>query len=203
MKTFLTSLMLIVVGISFLLLIPSQQLPAPMPWQIEHMPDGNIKVFTIHLGTSTYSQAQQSVHQYGQTAIFTQAGNQPSVEAYFDSINLGGLSAKLVLILDVEEHIVTQLLSRALDVRIQDSGAHRYTLKNSAQLVNAVVKSLVYIPSIKLDPDMVKYRFGEATSIKKHADIPDSEVWHYPHLGLSIQMNPRQKTILQYQQPSQ
>jgi len=201
MKKFLLGLVLIVVGIASLMLIPSKQLPAPMPWEVNTMADGNIKVFDIHLGSTTYAQAQQLVRQYGKTAIFTQDGSQPSVEAYFDSVNLGGLSAKLVLTLAVDEHVVEALLSQALDARIQDSGAHRYTLENSSQLVNTAVKSLTYIPSIKLNSDMVKHRFGEATSIEKFADMPESELWLYPDLGLSIHLNPNQKTIMQYHQP--
>ncbi|MBE9532754.1 MAG: lytic murein transglycosylase, partial [Proteobacteria bacterium] len=40
MKNIFISLLLIVVGIAALMLIPSKQAPAPMPWEVTIMQDG-------------------------------------------------------------------------------------------------------------------------------------------------------------------
>lgn len=201
MKNVFISLLLIIIGITALMLIPSKQVPAPMPWEVTSMQDGNSKVFDIHLGTTTYGQAQQILRQYGKTAIFTQEGEKSTVESFFNSINMGGLSAKLILNLSASELQINEMMSDALEARLQDSGAHKYTLNNNAnkELVNATVTAITYIPSVRLDAEMVQHRFGKADRIEPVADNDATEIWHYLKLNLTIQLNSQEKTILQYQ----
>ena len=200
MKKFTIGLLITVIGIASLMLLPSKQVPAPMPWEVTLMADGNSKVFDIHLGTTTYRQAQQQLRQYGKTAIFTQEGKAPSIEAFFDSINLGGLSAKLVLNLAIDESKISSMLSHALQARIQPSGARQYQLSNkdNAKLIDAPITAITYIPSVKLDEEMVRYRFGEADEIKQDPDNTNTAIWYYPLLGLAIRINKNEKTILEY-----
>lgn len=201
MRNFLIGLILFIAGIGALMFIPSTQAPAPMPWDVTIMEDGNSKVFGIHLGTTTYRQAQEFFHEYGKTAIFTEQGKASSVEAFFNSIHLGGLSAKLVLNLTVPEQTIKPMLSRAAEARLQPSGAHRYELNNidNAELTNATIRAVTYIPSIKLNPDMIRHRFGEPDYIEQDTNIIGTEIWHYSTLALTIRINDNEKTILQYQ----
>jgi len=200
MKNFIIGLLLTVIGIAALMLLPSKQAPAPMPWEIILMEDGNSKVFDIHLGTTTYRQAQQQLRQYGETAIFTQEGKATSVEAFFNSINLGGLSAKLVLNLDIDESQIGGMLAHAMEARIQPSGAHQYQLNNEdkAKLIDAPITAITYIPSVKLNEEMIRYRFGDAAEIKQDPDNTNTAIWYYPVLGLTIRINKNEKTILEY-----
>lgn len=199
MKKFLIGLVLTIVGITSLMLIPSTQKPAPMPWEVTTMEDGNSKVFDIHIGTSTYRHAQQVLRQYGKTAVFTEEGKPSTAEAFFDSINLGGLSGKLVLTLNATDDIVNSLISSALEARIQPSGAHRYVLNNSDQLIETVVTSITYIPSIKLKANMLRHRFGEPNLISADEENPATELWHYSDINLMVRRNDNEKTVLQYQ----
>jgi len=202
MKKILIGLAFTLIGITSLMLIPSTQVPAPMPWEVTIMPDGNSKVFDIHLNTTTYREAQEALHQYGKTAVFSEEGKTSSAEAYFDSINLGGLSGKLVLTLDVNDSIIQDLVSRALEARIQPSGAHRYTLNNSNELVDTSITSITYIPSIKLKEDMLRHRFGEPETIEPDSDDAATEIWHYPNIGLTLHRNDGKKTVLEYAKPA-
>jgi len=199
MRNFLIGLVLFFAGLAAIMLIPSPQEPAPMPWEITVMPDGNIEVFDIHIGTTTYRQAQQQLKQYGETAIFSQEGKIPDVEAYFNSINLGGLSAKLVLNLAAEQDQITEMMSTALEARLQPSGAHQYELSNEAnnQLIDAIVLGITYIPSVKLNHDMLRHRFGEPNKVET-IEASETELWLYDDKQLSIRVNPHEKTILQY-----
>lgn len=199
MKKFLLGLVLTIVGITSLMLIPSTQEPAPMPWEVTLMPDNNVEVFGIHLGTTTYLQAQEIFHEYGKVAIFTQENKPASVEAYFNSINQGGLSAKIVLTLNVAEQQINSMLKHALEARIQPSGARRYDLSSSDELINTQVLGITYIPSVKLNTEMILHRFGEAAFIKQDINNPNTKIWHYPALALTIYINPNEKTLLQYQ----
>ncbi len=201
LRNFLIGLFLTIAGITALMLLPSKQAAAPMPWEVIIMPDGNSKVFGIHIGTTSYRQAQEKFRVYGKTALFVEEGSPSTVEAFFNSINLGGLSAKLVLNLDVTDFHIDEMMSRALDARLQPSGAHRYELSNedNATLINAPVTAITYIPTVRLDSEMVRYRFGEANSIEQDNEHPETEIWFYGDLKLSIRMTPGEKTILEYQ----
>jgi hypothetical protein len=201
MKKFFIGLILTIVGIAALTLIPSKQQPAPMPWEITVMPDGQISVFNIHLGTTNYRQAQKSLHMFGQTSVFSQQGQASTVEAFFNSINLGGLSAKLVLNLIVDDAQIEKMKSRATEARLQPSGAHQYHLSNqdNASLVNAAVGAITYIPSVRLDKEMISHRFGFTDLVSQDPDNSNTEIWQYPALGLTIYLNVNEKTILQYQ----
>lgn len=200
-RNFLIGLFLTVAGIGALLFIPSQQAPAPMPWEITVMPDGKSKVFGIHLGTTTYNHTKELFHEFGKIAAFADEGKPSTVEAFFDSVHLAGISGKLVLNLDVPEQQITEMMSRAYQARLQDSGAHRYELSNNdnESLINAPIIAITYIPSVKLNAEIAHFRFGEPGSISQDTLSPDTTIWHYPLTGLTIRMNEHEKTILQYQ----
>lgn len=200
MRNFFIGLILFIAGISALMFIPSKQAPAPMPWDVTLMADSNTKVFGIHLGTTTYRQAQEFFHEYGKTAIFTEQGKDTSVEAFFNSIHLGGLSAKVVLNLTVPEAAINQMLSRAAEARLQPSGAHRYQLNNidNAALIDATISAITYIPSVRLKADMIRHRFGEPDYIEQDTNVSATEIWHYSAIALTIRVNDNEKTILQY-----
>ena len=201
MRKFFIGLLLTIVGITALLFIPSKQPPAPMPWEVKIMADGNTQVFGIHLGNTTYREAEIKLRQYGKTAIFTQEGKPAAVEAYFESINLGGLSAKLILNLAVDQSQIPAMLSHAMEARIQASGSRRYQLNNEdkARIVDAPITAITYIPSVKLDADMLRYRFGDPAQITHDPDNNSTKIWVYPAINLTIRINPQQKTLLEYQ----
>lgn len=200
-RNFLIGLFLTIVGIGALLFIPSKQAPAPMPWEITIMPDGKSSVFGIHLGTTTYSHTQEVFHEFGKIAAFAEQGKPSTVEAFFDSIHLGGLTGKLVLNLDVPEHRITEMTSHANEARLQESGAHRYELNNSdnESVIDAPIIAITFIPSVKLDADIARYRFGDPANIMQDENNPNTKIWHYPLTGLTIRINEHEKTILQYQ----
>lgn len=192
-------LAVIVFGLTYLTHDPEKR-QAGMPWDITIMPDGNPSVFSLHLGTTSYRDAQLTLKEFGKSAVFTEQGKASSVEAYFSSIHLGGLDAKLVLNLAVPEQNIETMLSRAAEARIQPSGARRYELSNqdNADLIDAKVIAITYIPFVRLSQDMVTFRFGEASSIELD-ETSGAEFWFYPDLGLSVQFKTGEKTILQYQ----
>lgn len=200
-RNFLIGLFLTIIGIGALLFIPSKQAPAPMPWEITIMPDGKSRVFGLHLGTTSYRHTQEVFHEFGEIAAFAEKGKPSTVEAFFESVHLGGLTGKLVLNLDVPEQQITEMVSHANEARLQESGAHRYELSNNdkERVINALISAITFIPSVKLDADIVRYRFGEPASITQDEINPNTTVWHYPLTGLTISMNKDEKTILQYQ----
>jgi len=196
-------LLLIVIGIAALMLIPSPQAPAEKPWEVTVMPDGNSRVLGIHLGHTDYKTAQQQLGVFGKTALFVDPDGSKSVEAYFDSINLAGLSAKLIMNLGVAKTRLQSMQEQAGAGELQPSGAHQYELteQDREYLLRVPVIGLTYIPSVRLDRQMIQSRFGDpARSEQSEMDEKGqiTETWFYPAIGLSVLFQSKQKTLLVY-----
>lgn len=202
LRNFIIGLILVISGIAAMLLLPSPQPPASKPWEVTIMPDGNSEVFGIHLGNTNYKKAQENLGVFGKTAIFTDPDNSINVEAYFESINLGGLSAKLVLNLAVPAQQLEAMLERATTGKLQPSGAHQHELAeiDRAALLDAPVNAITYIPSVRLDQAMIKTRFGEPDSTQKNTDAEGVTVntWQYAEPNLTVNFSEKQKTLLIY-----
>ena len=200
MFKFLIGLVLTIVGITALMLVPSKQTSAPMPWETTVMSDGNTQVFGIHLGKTKLKQAQQIFNNYGKTAIFNQEGHEPTVEAYFESINMGGLSAKVVLNLLVNEQQIKNMLNNAKQSKLQPSGARQFELNSGDQIhvLDSAISAITYIPSVKLSEEMVLERFGPADDVQQADQQSALTIWLYSDIGLSVTFNTGEKTVLQY-----
>ena len=188
-----------VIAIFAILFIPSKQPEAPAPWEINIMDDGNPEVFNIHIGSSNLADAQRAFNEEAEVAIFEdETNNKLSAEAYFESINLGGLSAKVVLNLAVSQSAMKIMIGRATEGRIQNSGSRKYQLNHidAQALLAAPVYALTYIPSfVKLDESILTSRFGKPY---KQESLNSKSVWHYPTKGLTAQFSEDEKSLLQY-----
>ncbi|MCC5796520.1 MAG: lytic murein transglycosylase [Methylophaga sp.] len=165
------------------------------------MPDGNIKVLNIHLGTTTYQQAQYALRELGEVAIFVNQEGKASLEVFFDAINLAGLSARAVLNLKMNDDELRGLIDRSPDAgRLQRSGARRYQIHHSDYdaVFNAPVMAMTYIPGLRLDEAMLRYRFGEPIAIEHQAE-DGAELWRYPHLGLTVGLHPSERPVLLFE----
>ena len=59
--------------------------------------------------------------------------------------------------------------------------------------------AITYLPSVRLDAQMIEHRFGHAEQIQQDPNNSNTEIWHYPALNLSIQINENEKTLILYQ----
>ncbi len=203
-RNIIIGLLLLVAGTIALMLIPSPQGTADKPWEVTTMADGNPRVLGIHLGKTDYKSAQQQLGVFGETALFVDPDGSRSVEAFFDSINQSGLSAKLVINLDVSEARMQAMQQNAIAGERQPSGARQLTLaeQDRAFLLTAPVRAMTYMPSVRLKPEMIKSRFGEPDKVeqKKAAETGlVTRTWHYPDIGLTVVFRGEDKPILVYQ----
>lgn len=191
---------LVIVGIAALMLIPSPQPTAPKPWEITLKPDNQIEVLGVHLGTTTYAEIQQLWREAGEAALFITENDDISAEAFFESINLGGLSARAVVNLQVAEENLQAMASRAVSAKLQPSGARRYdpAYDDKQYLLSAPAIAITYIPSVRIDADMVRTRFGEPEQITNESEESTAQIWHYPASGLTIRLHPEERPVLTY-----
>jgi len=199
---FLLGTALVIIGIAALMLIPSPQPASPKPWEISVMPDNQIEVMGVHLGTTRYSEIQQLWREAGEVALFIPENNDISAEVFFESINLGGLSARAVINLQVAEEKLKTMASRAVSAKLQPSGARRYdpAFDDKQDLLSAPAIAITYIPSVRIDAEMVRSRFGEPEKISNEVEESEStaQIWHYPAIGLTIRLHPEERPVMTY-----
>lgn len=200
LRNFIFALIITFLAITLLMLLPSPQPDAVKPWEVVVMPDGNPQFLGIHLGSTTYGEAQKKVGIFGHPALFSDPDGKLSVEAFFESINLGGLSAKLVLTLALTDEALATIKNRATAGKLQPSRARQHELSEQDKLAiqDAAVKSITYIPTVRLNESILLSRFGEPTHKEtiKEEDGEASQQWFYPQLNMEVRLRPGHKSVL-------
>lgn len=172
-----------------------------LPWQIEVSPQGNLKIFGMELGRTTLSEAEHILGELVVVSMFATDSGEKVVEGYFDNLDISGLRAKMVVVMDLSEEQLKALYERGVRVANIGGGRNKVTLSDSdKELVRrSPIASITYLPKANLDAEMIRARFGEPeTRIKeKEGTI---EHWLYPNKGLDIALDEEGKDVLQYVQ---
>ncbi|MDO9243531.1 MAG: hypothetical protein Q7U32_06960 [Rhodocyclaceae bacterium] len=171
------------------------------PWQIDRLPDGASRVFGLSLGQSTLAEARQRLGPDVQVALIVAPGESGSLEAYYESINPGGVKGKLILTLATGLAQREQMLARARKVDYMPSAARRVELgaDDLLQADAAPIVAMVFIPAANLDESVVLQRFG--TPAERLRSGEHKEHFLYPDQGLDLQLDARGKEVLQYVAP--
>ncbi|MCL7745370.1 hypothetical protein LV476_10525 [Guyparkeria hydrothermalis] len=181
-----------------------------LPWDIEINDHGHVSVFGVTLGESTLLDFKRLYGQKADLAMFTKPDEPITLEAYFGQMAVGPLTAKVVLIAEVD----TATLERwAEQSRIADptpSGARKLSMSDEALLEaqEKPIRSISYAPSADYDRELITRRFGEPAEVRTLADgrdedEPPAELWLYPKKGLLITVEPGDKELFQYINPGQ
>lgn len=173
-----------------------------LPWQIEKTND-TIRVFGITLGYSTLSDAEKIFLGDGEISLFQSKSGLHSVEAYFDKVDFAGLTAKIILVMDIPASVASQMYERGVRISKVGSGSNKISIatEDLHRTRNAAVASITYLPAINLNAKQLEARFGKPA---QRITEPDStaEHWLYPSLGLDVTLDEKNKEILQYVKPS-
>lgn len=189
------------------LLFMSDKMPASsetqdgMPWQVDVTSDGNSRVFGLMPGHSTLSEARQRLGTDCQVALIMAPGEVGSVEAYYESINIGMLSGKMILTLDTAAAQREEMLKRARKAEYMNSSTRRIELADTdlAALATATVGAITFIPAASLDEQIILQRFGQPAERIRNGE--SLEHFLYPGKGLEIRLDPKGKEVLQYVAP--
>jgi hypothetical protein len=186
-------------------LSPGGRPPDPdprLPWKIELDGAGGSSVFGIALGKTTLAQARKILRDDGEVRMFRSGGERLAVEAYFQRIALSGLRADIVLALEVAPERLTAMFDRGLRLSTLPSGVQKVELagEDVAQLADAPIAHLIYIPGPDLDEPLLLARFGEPAQ-----RVPEGDGvvhWLYPDRGLDIAVNRDGREVFQYVAPA-
>lgn len=173
-----------------------------MPWQIDKI-DNTTRVFNLTLGKSTLSEAENILLGDAEVSLFRSQENAHSVEAYFDKVMLGGLSAKIVLVMDISEPELGAIYSRGVRISKLGSGGNKVSIatEDLHRVRSSAIAGITYLPAINLNADQLISRFGQPLKRIKEPDN-NTEHWLYPEIGLDVTLNEQGKDILQYIEPA-
>ena len=189
----------------FALLVPddASHKSQGLPWQIEKTADNNTRVFNITLGKTTLQEAEKILLGDGEISLFHAPDNSYSLEAYFDKVDIAGLTAKMILVMDLPQEELDKMYQRGVRISKSGSGSNKVNIATPDlhRTREAPIASITYLPSINLKADQIKAKFGEP---KNRVIEPDTGVehWLFPDIGLDIALDSNGKDVLQYVLPS-
>ena len=161
-----------------------------------------MRVFQVHLGTTTLAQAQQLFQEGAELTLFDPKGEKPVIEAYFNDLYIGGLKSKMVVSFDLSDEKIEQIYNRGVRISTLGSGTRKVTLHadDVAWIKNQKIIALTYLPSINLDAELITNRFGNPE--EKIADSISGAVhWLYPDMGVDVVLSDDHKEVVQYVMP--
>ena len=175
-----------------------------LPWQIEPTVQGSIRVFGLTLGESTLQEAEKLFHGGAKVSLFVSADGRHKVEAYFDKVILGGLSAQFVMVMALSQEQQAVMFQRGARVSNLGDGRKKVTLAGEdLQTVFATpIASLAYLTRTRLDDELLRKRFGEPA--QRIREVENNTMhWLYPELGLDVALNDEGRAVLQYVSPKE
>ena len=172
------------------------------PWQITMTDPAHSRVFGITLGRTRLGEAAGMLGRAYRLALFEDPDGRLSLEVYYREITRGGLSGRLIMLLEAGEDELAGIRERAVRREALETGNVRYTLGESDRLAAAgrVIVGLDYIPYVNLDAETIENRFGTPAERIRLDDR--REHWLYPERGLDILLNADGKELLQYVPPA-
>ncbi|CAK0767229.1 conserved hypothetical protein [Gammaproteobacteria bacterium] len=156
-----------------------------LPWQIEHTAEGATLVFGLILGRSTLAEAEHRFAAESEVSLFVAPNGKLVVEGYFDGVNLAGLGARVIVVVDTPAK--TEIYNRGARISTLGDGTHKVSLSTEdlIQIRHQPITSLTYLPKVKLDPALIESRFGKP-QIQIREPKQDTNHWLYPEQGLDI-----------------
>lgn len=206
----LLALALLVAGVALVFLIPAPEPPdeatqrTDLPWQITSTDDGSIQVLDLHLGVSTLQDAVNKLGEVEGIALYLHNGEPGSLEAYFGTVSLGHLKAKIVVNLALPDESKLDMANRATKREPAPNDDFKLTLSGADQkaLLGAPVGGLTYIPTYGgLEADFFREKLGEPAAWLKEKE--SVVLWFYPERGLTLILNADGKEVFEYQRPSE
>jgi hypothetical protein len=169
-----------------------------MPWQSYINDQDQTVVFDLTMGQSKLLDAARLFGTEIEASLFENENVDPELEVYFSSTKVGGISAKIILNLALNNQNI-DILRDNIDVSMMmPSGVKKTTFKSEAESLMSqfTIKSLTFIPRADLPENVVLDLFGKPDRV----DLSNQGIsyWHYPEKGLKIIMDDEQKDILEF-----
>ena len=172
-----------------------------LPWHIEHPAPGTTRIFGLALGSSTAADAERRFKEEAKPSLFKSPEGNLVAEIFFEQVTLAELKARIVISIAVPEAELHDMYERGLRISGIGSGKKITLAPEDADRVRALpISGLTYMPSVRLDEQMISKRFGQpAQRLKENKS--GTIHWLYPQDGLDIALGGEKKPVLQYVSP--
>lgn len=167
---------------------PSSQLDI-MPWEVDQLENGSLRVFGITLSKNSIQEANQIFAHFGKTRLKVTTDENEyqtyQLVANYDELIIGGLIAQIELSYQIEQKEL-QLIYDSLSMTSQSEGIKYYPVDTKTEIdyLNTAVSSVTYIPSVDYSMDDIRQNFGQPAEEKKLND--EEQLWSYPTMGLKV-----------------
>ncbi|MFW6021825.1 MAG: hypothetical protein ACOCPR_07040, partial [Guyparkeria sp.] len=176
---------------------------------VEVNDSGQVEVFGVTLGESTLLDFKRRYNQKADLAIFAKPGEPLSLEAFFGRMNVGPLSAKVILVADIEQETLERWAEESRIADPTPSGARKLSMSDEALLEaqDQPIRSISYAPSADYEEELITRRFGEPAEKRpiprgeRDQDEPPAMLWLYPEKGVAITVEEDDKELFQYINP--
>ncbi len=180
-----------------------------LPWDMEINQRGHVEVFGITLGESSLLDFSRRYGQKADLAMFAKPGAPLTMEAYFGRMNVGPLTARVVLVADVSPETLERWAAESTIADPTPSGARKLSLSDEAlqEAQHKPIRSISYAPSADYSEALITRRFGEPSDKRpiprgeREADEPPATLWLYPEKGLAITVESDDTELFQYINP--
>ena len=173
-----------------------------MPWQSYINDHDQTVVFDLIMGKSQLLDAARLFGVEMEASLFENENVDPELEVFFSSTKVGGISAKVILNLQLNNQNI-DILRDHIDVSMMmPSGVKKTKFKTRAESLMSrfTIKSLTFIPRADLSVNVVEDLFGKPDSVALSEQ--GISYWHYAAKGLKIIMDEEQKEILEFSNPN-
>lgn len=174
-----------------------------LPWQVDIFPDGSTRVFGLHLGVARLSDVLGILGEGDvELAIVAATDEVGSLEMYYGHYRAGVIAGKLVVRTSTSEKNIKNWRENAPKFDYMASGkAKKYILLDDdlKQVLDEVVTGLTFVPSVNLDEEIIRARFGEPD---QRIELEGVVHFLYPVKGLNIAIFDNAKEVIQYVVPS-
>lgn len=174
---------------------------ANLPWQIELDGQGGSTVFGLKPGVSTLADVRQKFGPDMDVAIIAEPDEVGLLEGYYSQVVLGFVIAKVVVTVNAQSEVISEIRERALRARNMESTTRKITLHpdDLAAVEKMSIKAISVIPSVNLDETTVIQRFGAPG---ERVVVSEKRVHLlYPEKGLDVVVDSDGKELLQYVAP--
>jgi len=175
---------------------------AGYPWQVELLPSGHSRVFSLVIGQDTLGDAEQLFKETAEITLFSPKQTTAVIEAFFAEVKIAGFKSKMVMSIDIPVEETEAMFNRGARISTLGSGTRKVTLSSDdgIKVRQLPISSITYLPSINLDAEQIEKRFG--TPSEKIADTESDAIhWLYPELGVDIALSDKNKEVIQYVEP--
>ena len=175
--------------------IPKNQ---AMPWQSYINNQQQTVVFDLVMDESRLIDAARHFGTEIEASLFENESVDPELEVYFSNTKVGGISARIILNLLLDDQAIEALSKNIDKSMLMPSGVKKtvFTAAGERAMSRLKIKSLTFIPKADLEELVIENLFGKPERI----DLAPEGIsyWHYPKKGLRIIVDNEQKEILEF-----